>query len=481
MGKLAKRVAIARSGVYSYSAEALPGLGLSAPPEKKGNGTFSVYRPSTVLAKAKDKFTRLPVTLEHPRVMVNGNNFRELAQGFTGDTATVEYLKDINEVTINSTITLMDNEAVNAYYRGIVEVSPGYIGVFDWEEGVSPNNEKYDIVMRDITEVNHLAMTRAGRGGKTACILDSREVGMKRRNSGLFYAVAKFVSGVKDSGEGSFNERMSSLIADRLKLTPEEISKRVDSLREVVDYLPDSEDKPKLVRYVEDLERINEENDESANMIGLMIGNLFYTLDTAAMADSPPVADASENKESPEKGESKEEHEAEGPDHEKNETPQEEKAEHEGETGAPEVEAESTVPEKQLTAEDVSIGLDDSVFDKRESELTPEECEYIHRKLMEMLKENLKSKVVANMEGQMPGEVPPVAAAEEKVEETKESPIEEKKEEPKEEKKEEKKEVSDSAEPQYPTDVLTELTVSDSSAKGIDINAFFKDKLKGGK
>jgi len=494
MGKLSKRVAIARSGVYQYSAEVLPGLGLSAPPEKKNSGSFGVYRPATVLAKAKDKFVRLPVTLEHPSEMVNGNNFRQLAQGFTGDTASIEYLKDINEVTINSTITLMDNEAVNAYYRGIVEVSPGYIGVFDWEDGVSPNGEKYEIIMRDVKEVNHLALTRAGRGGKAACILDSREVSMKKRNSGLFYSVYKMLGGVKDSGEGSFTEKMSAIISDRLKITPEELEKRVGELRLIVDYLPDSDDKLKLSRYVDDLGRINEENDECANVIGNMIGNLFYTLDTAAMKDAPVTADAAEK---PHES-TPEEEKKETPEHEASETPEEEKAEHavgeEGEKpseGAPDGKGEFPAPDdkgepikEEIPQEDLAVGLDDSIFDKPEADLTPEESVYIHTKLMEMLKEHLQSKIV-------PPTVPtgePVEAEESAVEEKSESPKEEATENPKEESEEKMKpkekesaDIKDSVETQYPTDVLTVDAIEAVKDDGIDIDTFFKAKMKGGK
>ena len=485
MGKLSKRVAIARSGVYQYSAEVLPGLGLSAPPEKKGSGSFGVYRPSTVLAKAKDKFVRLPVTLEHPSEMVNGNNFRQLAQGFTGDTASIEYLKDINEVTINSTITLMDNEAVNAYYRGIVEVSPGYIGVFDWEDGVSPNGEKYDIIMRDVTEVNHLALTRAGRGGKAACILDSREVSMKRRNSGLFYSVYKVLGGVKDSGEGSFTEKMASIISDRLRITPEELDKRVGDLRTIVDYLPDSDDKLKLTRYVDDLSRINEENDECAKVIGNMIGNLFYTLDTAAMKDSPSATDAAEKPH-----ESTPEEEAkETPEHEAAETPEEEKAEH-AVGGEAEESAEVAAPggedapvKEEIPTEELAVGLDDTIFDKPEADLTPEECEYLHSKLMEMLKEHLQSKITPPV---VPTGEPPIA--EESVAEQTESPVEEATEKPEDESEEEMKkkdkagaDIKDSVETQYPTDVLTVDAVDAVQDGGIDIDAFFKAKMKGDK
>lgn len=135
--KLVKDVVIARSGIYKYGDNELKGMGLDSVPEKyKNKHVFNVYRPAIVLEKAADKFVRLPLTLEHPRDMVDGTNFKKYAVGFTGDSSFTKIIKGKDdELAIQSTLTLIDNSAVRAYYTGTVEVSPGYSAIFDWQEG----------------------------------------------------------------------------------------------------------------------------------------------------------------------------------------------------------------------------------------------------------------------------------------------------------------------------------------------------------
>ena len=301
--KLIKNVAIARSGVYRYLKDELPNLGLggSTPPAScSGLGFFNVYRPATVLARAVGKFVRLPLTLEHPNEMVDGNNFKKFAVGFTGDTATIDMTKDNKEVTVRSTLAIVDNSAVRAYYQHVVEVSPGYNAVFDWEDGTAPSGEKYQIVMKEVTDVNHLALTRHGRGGSAACILDSGMIGDSMRKSGLIYAVRKLL-GVKDASK-SFGDQVKELIADRSKLSDEDIIKRVDLLKDSIADLPESDNRAKLSRFIEDMGRIKEESDESATKIGEIVNSIYGTLDSEAMKE---VADAEKDI----KNEDKEKHE----------------------------------------------------------------------------------------------------------------------------------------------------------------------------
>jgi hypothetical protein len=282
--KLIKNVAIARSGVYKYLPEELPNLGLSATPpaQYRGRGFFGVYRPATVLARAADKFVRLPLTLEHPNEMVDGTNFKKYAVGFTGDSAYVDMTPNKKEVIIKSSLTMIDNAVVRAYYSHVTEVSPGYTADFGWEEGVAPSGEDYQIVMRELTSVNHLALTRHGRGGSAACILDHRGV-LSMRKSGLIYAVRKLL-GVKDTAK-PFSEQVDELIKDRGKLSDEEVVKRVNLLRDSIVDLPESDDRAKLDRFIEDMDRIKEESDEAATKIGEIVTGLYKVLDARAVQD----------------------------------------------------------------------------------------------------------------------------------------------------------------------------------------------------
>jgi hypothetical protein len=67
---------------------------------------------------------------------------------------------------------MYDDEALRAYQNGEIQLSPGYIATFEWQKGKAPNGEEYDIIMKEITDVNHLALLPAGRGGEYAVVMD---------------------------------------------------------------------------------------------------------------------------------------------------------------------------------------------------------------------------------------------------------------------------------------------------------------------
>ena len=171
--RLVKNVAIAKSGIYKYTKDELPNLGVAAtPPCYEGVRVFNVYRPSTVLERAAHMFVKLPLTLEHPNEMVSPTNFKRYVVGYTGDSASTSMSKEGKEVLVKSSLVIADAQAMRAYYSSVREVSPGYTADFAWEDGVAPSGEKYQIVMKEITSVNHLALVRHGRGGSAAAILD---------------------------------------------------------------------------------------------------------------------------------------------------------------------------------------------------------------------------------------------------------------------------------------------------------------------
>lgn len=173
-----KNIRIAVSGLYDYALEEIPTLrlpmpGKGAPDWVEEKRIYKVYRPAPVLAAACDKFKMLPLTHHHPRTPVDGQNFRDLAVGYTGENPWVDYLKDKDEVGIRSTVMMYDEEALRAYDNGEIQLSPGYIADFEWKKGTAPNGEEYDIVMKEITDVNHLALLPNGRGGSDAVVLDN--------------------------------------------------------------------------------------------------------------------------------------------------------------------------------------------------------------------------------------------------------------------------------------------------------------------
>ena len=172
-----KNIRIAISGIYDYALEEIPTLripmpGKGAPDWVEEKRLYQVYRPPLVLAAACDKFKMLPLTHHHPKMPVDGQNFRDLALGYTGENPSVDYVKEKNEVGIRSTLMMYDDEALQAYENGEVQLSPGYIAIFEWQKGETPDGKPYDIIMKEITDVNHVALLPAGRGGEFAVVLD---------------------------------------------------------------------------------------------------------------------------------------------------------------------------------------------------------------------------------------------------------------------------------------------------------------------
>lgn len=187
-----KNIRIAVSGIYDYALEELPTLrlplpGQGAPDWVEKKQIYKIYRPAFVLAAACDKFKMLPLTHHHPNTPVDGQNFRKLAVGYTGENPFIDWIKDTDEVGIRSTVMIYDDEALDAYERGEIQLSPGYVASFEWQKGKAPDGQEYDIVMKEITDVNHLALLPAGRGGEYAVVMD----GAKKEPSGFDLARTK--------------------------------------------------------------------------------------------------------------------------------------------------------------------------------------------------------------------------------------------------------------------------------------------------
>lgn len=172
-----KNIRIATSGIYDYAYEELDSLGLTLPCGAQKKKIYKVYRPAIVMEKSKDKFKMLPLTHHHPAVPVDDVNFRDLVIGYTGDTVWVDHLDNRDEVGIRATCVLYDSEALDAYERGEIQLSAGYHAVFDWAKGTAPDGQDYDIIMKDIISVNHVALLPLGRGGSDASIMDGAPEG----------------------------------------------------------------------------------------------------------------------------------------------------------------------------------------------------------------------------------------------------------------------------------------------------------------
>lgn len=122
-----------------------------------------LYRPEEeVFAKdAMASMANKPVTLTHPRKMVDARSWAKVAKGVSG----TDVVRDGDFVRVP--LMLMDAATIDAYEKdGIKELSVGYMADIDWTPGQTPAGEHYDGVQRAI-RANHHALVPVARGGKS--------------------------------------------------------------------------------------------------------------------------------------------------------------------------------------------------------------------------------------------------------------------------------------------------------------------------
>lgn len=288
--KYIKKIAIARSGIYSYAKQELASMNLpNIPQQYQDLGHFNVYRPAHALAKAAPLFTRLPITVEH-KGMVTPFNAKQKMEGLTGDTATVEYHD--GEVYINSSATLLSKDIQQYYDAGYKDVSPGYIAKTTWlDKPMTYKGIPYQIIMSDISEVNHLALTVKARGGPTTCVLDSIGGTMDIKHlSGLFHWARKKLKGINDSSVNSVRELL-------LGVTQDNVDSVVDEVTLLSDSLPVSEGKDKLNRFLVDLKQAKVLDSALLTEMATATADLYDSLDSAAVAEIEEIEKKKEDAE----------------------------------------------------------------------------------------------------------------------------------------------------------------------------------------
>ena len=242
-----KDVILCRSGIQIYSYNEVVNA-LGEPPVKKD--FYKEYRPASVVVKAQDKCKSLPVTKEHPDVWVNPDNWDELCDGVLDKEVSVVALEGEaeGEIGIKSNVTFY-TRALYDYYLENKEVSLGYTCKKHYVD--NPDEVGYDIILDEITEVNHLAITRAGRGGSSVAVIDSIIGGLKPMRTGIFAYLASKI--VKDSKEPfSFGKEVLKAVKDSKGTTEEELAGEMKGVLDSMSVLKDCEAKDTLMDVVKD-------------------------------------------------------------------------------------------------------------------------------------------------------------------------------------------------------------------------------------
>ena len=247
-----KDVILCRSGSQIYHKSVLASFITedNKPPVEKE--WYKEYRPANVIVKAQDLFKSLPVTKEHPDVWVDSMNWKELAGGTLDKEVTVVALdgEAEGEIGLKSNITFYTDDLYN-YYLDNKEVSVGYTCKKHFVD--NPEEVGYDLILDEITEVNHLAITRAGRGGSSVAVIDSIIGGLRPMRTGIFaWLTSKKQKAVNDSAPSSFGKEVLEAVKNSKGTTEEELADEMKGVLDSMSVLKDCEAKTKLVDVVKD-------------------------------------------------------------------------------------------------------------------------------------------------------------------------------------------------------------------------------------
>ena len=246
-----KDVILCRSGIQLYHKSEVASFITEDNKPSVEKDWYKEYRPANVIVKAKDLFKSLPVTKEHPDEWVSPQNFSELAGGTLDKEIEVVALdgEAEGEIGLKSNITFYTDELYN-YYLTNKEVSVGYT----CKKHFVPNPEEvgYDIILDEITEVNHLAITRAGRGGSKVAVIDSIiDGGIRPMRTGIFAFLKSKKQAVNDSNL-SFGKTVLEAVKNSKGTTEEELAEEMKGVLDSMAILKDCEAKTKLMDVVKD-------------------------------------------------------------------------------------------------------------------------------------------------------------------------------------------------------------------------------------
>lgn len=143
-GYLQGRICVTGAGVFKYFDE--------------GGKVRHRLRSVDEVSKATNGLNGIPLTLRHPKELVNTKNFKSVSVGYSGTDATFDGLNNF------VTVTITDEAAIKAIREGKVKaVSCGYESFINDDSGVWQGCD-YDQVQESI-EYNHIALVLEGRAG----------------------------------------------------------------------------------------------------------------------------------------------------------------------------------------------------------------------------------------------------------------------------------------------------------------------------
>ncbi len=158
-GYLVAEAFVARTGIQLYRGSEIGVI---------SQDVVRVYRPETEVKDAASvrTYTHAPITLGHPDVMVDADNWKDLAKGEVSTEA------EWRDGKLRLPLIVKDADAIRAIEDGTRELSAGYTCDIDFTPGKTAEGEAYDAVQRKI-RINHLAIVPRGRAGSECRIGDA--------------------------------------------------------------------------------------------------------------------------------------------------------------------------------------------------------------------------------------------------------------------------------------------------------------------
>ena len=245
-----KDVILCRSGIQYYLNSEIASFITEDNKPPKEKEWYKEYRPANVVVKAKKLCGNLPVTKEHHSDWVTPDNWKELAGGVTGKEVEVEALdgEADGEIGLKSDITFYDKDLYE-YYQKHKEVSLGYICKKHFVD--NPEEVGYDILLDEITEVNHLAITQSGRGGSSVAVIDSLIGGMKPMRTGIW----AWLAGKKQTDSKTaltFGKEVFTALKNSKGSTEEELSNELKGVFDSCAILKDCPQKDTMLNMIRD-------------------------------------------------------------------------------------------------------------------------------------------------------------------------------------------------------------------------------------
>jgi hypothetical protein len=151
------------------------------------NGIRREFRPAEENEKALTQFGCVSLTDEHPTFgLLSSQTGEQFRKGLTLENVT--HVKQGKGGFVQGAVAVLDSRLQDLIFSGTkVELSPGYKCRTDETPGVFVDSEgiehRYDAIQRDL-EVNHMALTWAGRAGPEVAIQ-----GLRRDSTAPAYAV----------------------------------------------------------------------------------------------------------------------------------------------------------------------------------------------------------------------------------------------------------------------------------------------------